>query len=193
MRTPIAITAIALTALLASAATVGAERLITGADIKDGSITAKDIKAGSLTVDRLHQSSRDRVYISKSKRGRQVLRPITAGGTTVASLKVPAGSYAIQSMLVVLAPNGITSVLCELDDSAGTLDGSPYFQVWSSQWLFGVDSQSTYEEGIPMTIVGVATYTEPATISLVCKMFDGVATTTGGTILAEQVTMVETT
>lgn len=36
MRTPIAVTAIALTALLASAATVGAERLITGADIKDG-------------------------------------------------------------------------------------------------------------------------------------------------------------
>lgn len=179
MRTPIAITAIALTALLASAATVGAERLITGADIKDGSITAKDIKAGSLTNDRLHPASRDRVYISKSKRGRQ-LQQISGDGTTVATLKVPAGSYAIQAMLVLSNGNSSsTNALCELDDGGGTLGGSPYYQQWMTK---------ASGEVLPMTIVGVATYAAPATITIVCYASMGTVETTGGTILAEQVT-----
>jgi hypothetical protein len=176
MRTPIAITAIALTALLASAATVGAERLITGADIKDGSITARDIKAGSLTSDRLHQSSRDRVYISKSKRGRQ-LQPITgSGGTTVASLKVPAGSYAIQSTLSVSNTNSASNMTCMLQDSAGVLESE-------QQWMASSGGQV-----IPMTLVGVATYTAPATITLQCFTMVGSTFGVNAVILAEQVT-----
>ncbi len=178
MRTPIAITAIALTALLASAATVGAERLITGADIKDGSITAKDIKAGSLTSDRLHQSSRDRVYISKPKRGRQV-QPITGGGTTVASLKVPAGSYAIQSTLSVSNTNSASNMTCMLQDSAGVLESE-------QQWMASSGGQV-----IPMTLVGVATYTAPATITLQCFTMVGSTFGVNGVILAEQVTVAD--
>jgi hypothetical protein len=173
MRTPIAITAIALTALLASAATVGAERLITGADIKDGSITHRDIKAGSLKVDRLEPAARHRAFISKQRRARQV----DLSDTTVTTLKVPAGSYAVQATLSV--SNGASTnsnMVCELQDSAGVLE-------FQQQWM-----ASSAGQVIPMTIVGVATYTTPATITLQCFTMVGSTTGFNGVILAEQVT-----
>ena len=179
MRTPIAITAIALTGLLASAATVGAERLITGAGIKDGSITARDIRAGSLTSDRLHPASRDRVYISKPRRSRQT----DLTDTNVTSLKVPAGTYAVQATLSISNGRSTnTNVMCNLNDSAGILNDSPFGQ----QWMATAEGQV-----IPMTIVGVATYSAPATITLHCDTAVGSTSGINAVILAEQVTVAD--
>ncbi|MEY4225827.1 MAG: hypothetical protein RL190_584 [Actinomycetota bacterium] len=173
MRTPIAITAIALTALLASAATVGAERLITGADIKDGSITHRDIKAGSLKVDRLEPAARHRAFIAKQRRSRQT----SLTNTAVATLKVPAGSYAVQATLSVSNLNSpSTNMSCMLQDSAGALRSE-------QQWMTSSPGQV-----IPMTLVGVATYTASATITLQCTTSVGTTFGYNGTILAEQVT-----
>lgn len=175
MRTPIAITAIALTALLASAATVGAERLITGADIKDGSITHRDIKAGSLKVDRLEPAARHRAFIAKQRRSRQT----NLADTTVATLKVPAGSYAVQATLSVSNTNSASNMTCMLQDSAGALRSV-------QQWMASSGGQV-----IPMTLVGVATYTAPATITLQCFTMVGSTFGENGMILAEQVTVAD--
>jgi len=176
MRTPVAITAITLTALLASAATVGAERLITGADIKDGSITHRDIKAGSLKADRLEPAARHRAFVSTQRRSRQV----DLTDTAVTTLKVPAGSYAVQASLSV--SNGASTnsnMVCELQDSAGVLTSQ-------QQWMATAKGQV-----IPMTIVGVATYAAPATITLQCFTMVGSTSGISGVILAEQVTVAD--
>lgn len=47
-----------VTVLVCGAATAGAAKLITGSDVKNGSLTGKDIKNGSLARDDLEGSVR---------------------------------------------------------------------------------------------------------------------------------------
>ena len=172
------ILAIALTALVASAAGVGAERLITGADIKDGSITGRDIKRGSLKSEHLEAAARHRVFVANAKRARQMVS-IGGNGANVVSLKVPAGNYAIQAMASITNGSGETNLTCQLTDSAGIINKG-YFE---QQWITPTSSQT-----VPIALVGVASYTAQTTVYINCYASQGSASAFGGTIVAEQVT-----
>jgi hypothetical protein len=185
MRWPLIIVAVAITALLASAATVGAERLITGADIKDGSITSRDIKPGSLGSDRFERAARHNIYVSKAKRARQSDVPITTNNfVTVASVTVPPGTYALQAETTV-ANYTDSSVTCTLTDNRNVLTGAQFGQ------LIAMPATQP-NPAIPVTIIGYATYTSQATVMLQCAqgLSPANALAMWGTIIAEQVTSV---
>lgn len=172
------IAAVVLTAVLASAATVGAERLITGADIKDGSITWRDIKKGALRGDRLAKGARHRVFVSKRRRARQGPSIGTSHPVNEASLVVPAGSYSIAATLSVANNVAPTQLSCQFTDSRGILDDEDTNLQW---WT------ATNATMAPISLVGVATYTAPTTIYVTCFAQQGMAATAGAYIVAEQV------
>lgn len=190
MRTPLVVALVAVTALLASAATVGADRLITGADIKDGSITGaeikngsitgRDIKRGSIDVSRLEAAGRNRVFVSKPRGTARTSVGLGRGQTSnVASISVPAGQYAIQATASVWWTSP-TNVVCGITDSAGILKDTLHQQVFVT-W---------YDEGIiPVTALATAKYTSTTTVYFTCQTLSGYPTIYYPTIIAEQVTL----
>lgn len=184
MRWPIAMIALVAVALLSSVATVGAERLITGADIKDGSITGRDIKAGSIDIKRIEEKGRNAVYRSRklrpSTRSNAYINEKTA--TNIASVSVPAGEYVIQGSVSV--ENGVvnSATICYISDTAGKLGEGNY----SAEWL----NQVGTEQMFPLTVVATASYTTPVTLYLTCYGANAGMWGQAPSLIAEQVSLV---
>jgi hypothetical protein len=154
---------VAVVAFIASSTTVGAERLITGADIKDGSITGRNIMQGSLESEHLVRKHRNHAYVAHANRraGRSAT-VWTTDGQQVNLLTVtgPAGQYAIRASVTATLMTGNSSARCSLTDSANVLNGrSP-----AATWLNQVNAQTS----IPMAVVASATYTGQTSINLTC-------------------------
>lgn len=107
MRTSVAVVAVAVTALLASSAGATAGTLITGKQIKDGTVTSADIKDGTIRLVDMNASSNRRVFLprsapsTRSKSSVKLPRDVT---TLVSTVTVPAGSY-VFTAVTTISPN----------------------------------------------------------------------------------------
>jgi hypothetical protein len=186
MRTSLVIVIAALVALLSSVATVGAERLITGADIKDGSITGRDIRSGSIDIERIERAGRNNVYRSKARTPRVAKVPTvgiaTNSSANVAMVTVPAGEYVIQGSLTPFLTQANMSVTCSITDSAGILTTTNN----GGQWMNQVTNQI-----VTIPVFATATYSGSTAVYLNCSAFGGgVGTAYWPTLIAEQVSLV---
>jgi hypothetical protein len=193
MRGPVVIAVLVVAALAVSAGTVGAERLLTGADIKDGSITGRDIRPGSIDAARLAASARHRVFRSKPKARTTRQSPLTLDGgkVQITTVNVPAGDYAVQAVFTATSITTGGLVQCWLGDSAGQLGtalGSPSTM---QQWVTydQKPAGAAYAPATPMTLIGTASYAAPATITVTCYSQPGLGQfwVTNPALTAEQV------
>lgn len=185
MRWPLIVALVAVVAFVASATTVGAERLITGADIKDGSITGRDIKQGSLDAEHLVRKHRNHAYVAHAsgKAGRSATVWTTDGKqTNLLTVTVPAGQYVIQASVTAMLLNVNAYAMCSFTDSAKVLNNSSPTATWLNQ----VNAQTW----IPMAIVASATYTGQTSINLTCSSRFASAGLTSPSLVAEQVSLV---
>ncbi len=196
MRTPLVIAIAAFVALFSSVATVGADRLLTGQDIKDGSLTGRDIRNGSLTgvdikpgsipVNRIERAGRNHVYRStmRSTRAQQVPTAIIPASTyaNIMTVTVPAGQYVIQGSVTPQVSTANTSIKCSITDTANKLTTVNN----GAQWL----TQVANEQLITLPVFATASYTGTTNISLTCVGYDNSATAYWPTLIAEQVTLV---
>ncbi|MFM7246449.1 MAG: hypothetical protein ACKO2Y_03135 [Actinomycetota bacterium] len=185
MRWPLVVALVAVVAFAASATTVGAERLLTGADIKDGSITGRDIKPGSLESEHLVRKHRNHAYVAhaSSRAGRAATVWTTDGKqVNLISVSVPAGQYVIQASLTATLMTVNSYVNCTFTDSANVLTGHSPVVTWLNQ----VNAQTW----IPMAVVASATYTGQTTIYLTCSSQFASAGLSSASLVAEQVSLV---
>ena len=184
MRWPLVVALVAVTAFAASAGTVGAERLITGADIKDGSITGADIKRGALKAEHLEAKSRHNVY--RARKGKRAVRSTVytteSKATNILTVTVPAGEYVIQASTSATIMTANTSVLCYFTDSANKLSEASSLAEWLSQ----VDNLQV----TPLALVATATYSGQTTINLTCISYGNSVELGTPTLIAEQVSLV---
>ena len=97
MRTSVAVVAVAVTALLASSAGATAGTLITGKQIKDGTVTSADIKDGTIRLVDMNASSNRRVFLPRnvpSTRAKSSVR-LPKEQTTLVSAVTAAAAYAL--------------------------------------------------------------------------------------------------
>lgn len=188
MRWPLVVALVAVTAFVASATTVGAERLITGADIKDGSISGADIKKGSLKAEHLEAKARHAVFTSRRKRStRSSTVTINSGQTAnVASVSLPAGSYILFGQASVWAGGTVPAVYCGFTDSLGQLTQYTT-QAWPSPLGGG------YEASLPLAIVTAVTYSRSVTVNLTCYSEFALSEINYPAIVAEQVSIAPVT
>ena len=179
------VVALVVVAFVASATTVGAERLITGADIKDGSITGSDIKRGSLESEHLTRKHRNLAYVGrKPKPDARSATVWTTDGQpmNVLTVTVPAGQYVIEATVTATLLTVNTNVRCAFTDSANNLNRtSPY-----AEWFNNVNAQ----QSIPMAVVATATYAQQTSINLVCTSQFASAGLTSPSLVAAQVSLV---
>ena len=151
-RNAIALVAGAVVLIVASSASGAvATKLITGADIKDGSITGKDLKPGTVRATHLHESAEGSgiVYTSRgfdgTQNSRRALTPragyalSTANDATIATVNVniPKGTYLVsvtgQMTLYTGTPISTSNSLyvsCDIKPSSSTeATNLPYYQL----------------------------------------------------------------
>ena len=135
-------------------AATAAARLITGGDIKNGSITGTDIKNGSLGAGDLASSAKAQVYWADTAGNQQLSTP---GLASVVSVSVPAGRY------LVLGNTGVTNISgasrsaeCRIFDGTNDLGRAK-----------GLDD--TTERSSYVAVTAFATLTSPGTLSLRCS------------------------
>lgn len=186
MRWPLVVALVAVTALVASAGTVGAERLITGADIKDGSLTGRDIKWGSLKAEHLESKSQHNVYRSRRPKvgTRSVSQVLVAEAqpTNVLAVTVPAGEYVIQGNATAVIGSASTSITCYFTDTAKQLNSDSY----QAEYLNVLEGGAA----IPMSIIGAATYTSQTTVYLTCVASNQAVALEAPALIVEQVNLV---
>ena len=185
VRWPLVVALVAVVAFAASATTVGAQLLITGADIKDGSITGRDIREGSLNSEHLMRKHRNHAYVAHaSGRAGRAATVWTTDGKQVnlLTVTVPPGQYVIQASVTATLMNVNAYAFCSFTDSANVLNGrSP-----TATWLNQVNAQTW----IPMAVVASATYTAQTSINLTCGSQFASAGMSSASLVAEQVSLV---
>jgi hypothetical protein len=90
--------AVVVTVLVCGATTAGAAKLITGADVKNGSLTGKDVKNGSLTGDDIKDGSLGKKELSNSV---QNAIPTRVPGT------LPSNGFYATNISVSNTPDGV--------------------------------------------------------------------------------------
>jgi hypothetical protein len=132
------ITACAVTALLVGAGTATASKLITGNDIKDGSLTAADIRNGSLESHDLRDGEVKREDLSDFVRG-QLSRRANDGKDGATGPQGPAGNDGASGATGATGPAGPAGR--DAITEVSTLDGS---QGWTA---YEDDATATIEGG----------------------------------------------
>lgn len=185
-RNAVALIAGAVILIVASSASSAvATKLITGAQIKDGSITGKDLAPGTIMLRHLHESAEGSgvVYTSRgfgaAQDGRRALTPragtalSTASDATIATMNVdvPKGTYLVsvtgQISLYTNTPISTSNSLyvsCDIKPSASTeVTYLPYYQLSAPTTT---NSHATIANEVIITL------SETSTFEFRCQVMD---------------------
>ena len=182
MRWPLVVALVAVTAFAASATTVGAQHLITGADIEDGSITGHDIELGSLSAEHLEAKARHTVYASSVPANAFI--DIGSGRIAhVASVVVPPGDYVIQAQVTVEWRGASTRVNCGITDDAHHLTGL--------HARANPPTSNAFLSMTPLATVATVSYAHSVTVYLTCQPVSAPVAAYFPGIVAEQVSLAQ--
>ena len=183
MRTSVAVIAVAVTALLASSAGATAGTLITGKQIKDGTVTSADIKDGTIRLVDMNASSNRRVFLPRnvpSTRAKSSVRLPKEQTTLVSSVTVPAGSYVL-SAVATITPNMYytTGAWCWWEGGT-SLTKSNTQQGWTRE-------TNATGGGDVIALLATATFSASTVVNLKCVSGGSDASLSNVEFLAEQV------
>ena len=183
MRTSVAVVAVAVTALLASSAGATAGTLITGKQIKDGTVTSADIKDGTIRLVDMNASSNRRVFLPRnvpSTRAKSSVRLPKEQTTLVSSVTVPAGSYVLTAVATI-TPNMYytTGAWCWWEGGT-SLTKSNTQQGWTRE-------TNATGGGDVIALLATATFSASTVVNLKCVSGGSDASLSNVEFLAEQV------